>query len=204
MTWTEDVTMSATRSPPTSTTWWRWECAASGWTPASTCGLGIWRQYRIWPGSRVAKSKFYKFCRTWFFFLNFFLLLNLLIFLPNYYLNMQIRKHLKNILYTACKWCKLCKFYVNSMVLSCGTCQMEENKCTLVKYVIYAFLLQFQFCRNLRNFSAKSFIPDFQNWQKNWLLQLCQVGIYIWLVWCRPGGQYWKSWFCLLPSQLGL
>ena len=59
------------------------------------------------------------------------------------------------------------------MVLSCGTCQIKENKWTLVKYVIYAFLLQFQFCRNFRNFSAKSWFPDFQNCQKNRLLQLC-------------------------------
>ena len=64
------------------------------------------------------------------------------------------------------KSCKLCKYYITSMVLSCGTCQMEENKCTLVKYVIYTFLLQFKFCCNLRNFSAKSLFPDFQNWQK--------------------------------------
>ena len=70
--------------------------------------------------------------------------------------DVEIRKHLKNIIFTACKWCKLCKYYVNIIILSYGTCQMEEYKCTLVKCLIYAFLLQFQFSCNLSNFSAKS------------------------------------------------
>ena len=46
--------------------------------------------------------------------------------------------------------------YVNSMVISCSTCQKEDKECTLVKCVISAVLPQFQFCRNSHNFSAKS------------------------------------------------
>ena len=48
-------------------------------------------------------------------------------FLP---LNVQIT--LKNTIFTACKWSKLCKYYVNSMVISCITCQKEEKECTWV------------------------------------------------------------------------
>ena len=54
------------------------------------------------------------------------------------------------------KWCKLCKCYVNSMVISYSNCQKEEKECTWVKFVIYAVFLWFQFCQNLGNFSAKS------------------------------------------------
>ena len=84
----------------------------------------------------------------------------------------QMGKHWKNIIFTACKCFKLCIYYVNRMVLSCGTCQMERKKRTLGKYVIYVFLRQFQFCCNLCNFSAKSQFPDFDNWRKKCLLQL--------------------------------
>ena len=31
-------------------------------------------------------------------------------------LNVQIRNNFKNIIFIACKWCKICKYYVNSMV----------------------------------------------------------------------------------------
>ena len=71
-------------------------------------------------------------------------------------LGVQIRNNLENIILIACKLCKLFQYYVNSMVTSCSTCQKEEKECTLVKYVIYAVLPQFQFFRNLRNFYAKS------------------------------------------------
>ena len=78
--------------------------------------------------SRIAKSEFYEFCRTRFF-IDF--PPNLSIFLPN-----------------------LCKYFINSMVISCSTCQKEEKECTFVYYVICAVLPRFQFCRNLCNFSA--------------------------------------------------
>ena len=71
-------------------------------------------------------------------------------------LDMSIRDNLENIIFTACKWHKLCKYYVNSMVISYIICQKEEKECTWVKYVIYAVLPRLKFCRNLRNFSEKS------------------------------------------------
>ena len=81
-------------------------------------------------------------------------------------LNVQIRNTLKNTIFTACKWCRLCKYYFNSMVISCNTGRKEEKECTRAKYVIYAVFQWFELCQNLRNFSAKSKIPDVKNWQK--------------------------------------
>ena len=65
-------------------------------------------------------------------------------------------RHAENIIFIACKSSKICQYYVNSMVISYSTCQKEEKECTWVKYLIYAFLLQFKICRNLRVFSVKS------------------------------------------------
>ena len=70
-------------------------------------------------------------------------------------MNMKIINNLENIIFTACKLCKLCKYYVNSMVISCSTFQKEEKESICVKYFIYAVLPQFQFCHDLRIFSAK-------------------------------------------------
>ena len=63
-------------------------------------------------------------------------------------LNVQIRNNLKNIICIACKWSKICKFYVKSMVISCNTCQKEEKECTWVKYLIFTVLSRFQICHN--------------------------------------------------------
>ena len=68
-------------------------------------------------------------------------------------LNVQIRNNLENVIFISCKWYKLCKYYVNSIVISCRTFQKEEEECIWVKYLIYAVLLQFEFGRNLRFFS---------------------------------------------------
>ena len=100
----------------------------------------------IHPHTRVAKIGFYGFCRTQFHRLSAKFLS----------LNMQIRNNFKNTILTANKTCKLCNYYVNSLVISCSTCWKGEKDCTVVNYVTCAFLPQFQFCCNLRNFSAKS------------------------------------------------
>ena len=42
-------------------------------------------------------------------------------------LNVQIRNNVKNILFIACKLSKICKYYVNSMVISCSTCQRKKK-----------------------------------------------------------------------------
>ena len=43
-------------------------------------------------------------------------------------LNMQIRNTFKNIISIACKWSKICQYYVNSMVIACSTCQKKEKR----------------------------------------------------------------------------
>ena len=76
-------------------------------------------------------------------------------------LNMRIRNSNKNVNFIACKWCKICKYYLYSMVIS--LLQEEDNKRIWVKYLICAVLLQFQICRHLHVFSTKSVFPKFQS-----------------------------------------
>ena len=42
-------------------------------------------------------------------------------------LNVQIINTLKNIILIACKWSKICQYYVIIMVISRNTCQKEEK-----------------------------------------------------------------------------
>ena len=55
------------------------------------------------------------------------------------------------------------KYYVNSMVISCTTCQKEEKECIWVKYVVDAVLLRLKFSFTLRIFSVKFKFQDFQD-----------------------------------------
>ena len=69
-------------------------------------------------------------------------------------LNVKIRNNLKNIIFIACKWCKLSKYFVNNMVISCSTCQKKKKNafglsmwftqscCNLDFVVIYVFFPQ--------------------------------------------------------------
>ena len=87
---------------------------------------------------------------------------------------MQIRNNFKNIIFIACKWGKICKYYLNSMVILYSIGQKEEKECMWVKYLIYTALSQFQICCNLRVFSssAKSVFPKFQSSQKMFFFQV--------------------------------
>ena len=83
-------------------------------------------------------------------------------------LELRIRNNFKNVIFIPCKWGKkICKFYLNSSVISCSTCQKEEKECLWVKYLFYVF-----FCRNCKFscnfhiFSANSVFPKFQSLQK--------------------------------------
>ena len=69
-------------------------------------------------------------------------------------LNVQFRNYFKNIIFIACKWCKICKYFVDSMVISWSTCQKEEKE-----YLIYTVLWRFQICRNLRVFFCLICVP---------------------------------------------
>ena len=87
-------------------------------------------------------------------------------------LNVQIRNNLKNIIFIAFLWCKVCKYYVNSMVSSCSACQKEEIECMWVKYLIYAVLSQSQFRRNLRIFPPNLYFQSFRVHKKNGFFQV--------------------------------
>ena len=88
-------------------------------------------------------------------------------------LNVQIINNFQNIVFIACKCSNICKYYVNSMVISCSTCQKKENNahglniwftlfCRIFKFiVIYAFFLPNWYSQNFRVHKKKWF---FQVW----------------------------------------
>ena len=49
------------------------------------------------------------------------------------FLDMKVRTNFQNVILIACRWCKMCKYYLNSMVISCSTGQKEEKECIWVK-----------------------------------------------------------------------
>ena len=101
---------------------------------------------------------------------------NLLFFLPNLdFWTCKLKNNFKNFTFIAWKWCKICKYYVNSMVISNSTCQREENECICVQYLIYAVLSRFQICPNFLVFSANSVFPKFQSSQQNGFFQVCDL-----------------------------
>ena len=95
---------------------------------------------------------------------------------------MQIRNTFKNVIFIACKWCKMLKYYINIMVISCSTFQMEEKECTWVKYLIYSVLWRFQICRNLcifflpnlysQNFKVNTKNPIYGRHQLSWPMRI--------------------------------
>ena len=76
-------------------------------------------------------------------------------------LHMQVRNNFENIICIAVKFCKISKYFVNSIIILCNTYQKEHKECILVKYLIYAILPGFQFCRNLRTFFPSNSISAF-------------------------------------------
>ena len=81
-------------------------------------------------------------------------------------LNVQIKYNLKNVIDIACKWGKICKYYVYSMVISLSPVKRKKG-CIWVKYLIYAILSRFQIGHHLSVFSAKSVISQIQSSQRN-------------------------------------
>ena len=89
-------------------------------------------------------------------------------------LSVPIRNNFKNIIFITCKWSKICKYYVNSMVIPCSTCQKEEKECMWVKYLIYALCHNFKFVVIYTFFSAKTVFQKFQSSQKSVFFKVCQ------------------------------
>ena len=44
------------------------------------------------------------------------------------FLDLQVRTYFQNVIFIARKWCKICKYYVNNMGISCSTFQNEEKE----------------------------------------------------------------------------
>ena len=77
-------------------------------------------------------------------------------------LNMQLRINFKNVIFIACKWCKICKYYVHSMIVLLSPVKKKKKNafglkiwflllCHNFKFiVIYAFFLPFLYSQNFR------------------------------------------------------
>ena len=73
--------------------------------------------------------------------------------LSNFPPNWDPRINFKNIIFIACKWSKICQYYVNSLVISCGTSKWKKKNAYMLniwftlyhrnlKFVVkYAFFL---------------------------------------------------------------
>ena len=138
-------------SLPTRTQW------SNGWMKK-----WVWRentQRLVWDGchctveiaphTRLGKNKLHELLRVQLFkrfsgkFVNF----------PAEFgsLNVQIRNNFRNVNFIVCKWCKICKFKVYSMVISCNTGQLEKKNAFRLLFDLRS-LLRFQICRDLRFF----------------------------------------------------
>ena len=102
-------------------------------------------------GSRLGRNELHELCGVKFlkrFSVKF------VIFSPKLgSLNVQIRNNYKNIIYIACKWSKICKYYVNITLISCTTCQKKENN---TRWLNIWFTLS---CRNIKFVVITRFFP---------------------------------------------
>ena len=62
---------------------------------------------------------------------------------------------------------KICKDFLNSIIISCSPYQKEEKEYILAKYLIYAVLPQLKFCHNVHIFFRQILIPIFFSVDKN-------------------------------------
>ena len=84
------------------------------------------------------------------------------------FLNVQFRNYLKNVIFIAYKWCKICKLYVNSIVVSCSTSQNGE-KC--IWFTL--FCRNFQFVVIYAFFFCQIFTSKVSEFTKNDFFQVC-------------------------------
>ena len=114
--------------------------------PAQGCGLQPWKKQTPWtPQSSINKYK----NSTKFGFLN-----------------VQIRYNFKNINFITCKWSKICKYYVNSMVISCSTCQKKENNAHRLIIWFTLFCCDFKFVVNYAFFPPNLYSQSFKVYKK--------------------------------------
>ena len=66
-------------------------------------------------------------------------------------LNVQFWNNFKNIIFIASKWWKICKYYVNTMVISCSTCQKEEKNAKIAGGFFRPIEIYYGVCRRNGN-----------------------------------------------------
>ena len=84
-------------------------------------------------------------------------------------LNVKIRNNFKNVIFIACKWCKICKYYVYSMVISLSPVKRKKKNafglniwftlfcCEFKFVVIYAFFPPNLYSQNFRVYKKMIF-----------------------------------------------
>ena len=79
-------------------------------------------------------------------------------------LNMQIRNNSKNVIFIACKLCKICEYYVYSIVISLSPVKRKKKNAIGLNIWFTLFCCNFKFvviCGFF--FFAKSVFPKFQS-----------------------------------------
>ena len=87
-------------------------------------------------------------------------------------LNVQIWNNFNNTIFTACKWCKLFKYYANSMVLSCSTCQRRKLNALGLNMFFRQYCHDFYFVVIYAIFAPNPYSQIFRIDKKKCLLQL--------------------------------
>ena len=111
-------------------------------------------------GGRLGKNELHEL-REFIFSLSFFLAKYVNISAQFGFLNMQIINKLKNVIFIACKWCKVIKLYLNSMVISYSYWQNNKKNAFGLNIGFTLFCCDFKFVVIYGFFSAKSEFPKF-------------------------------------------
>ena len=95
------------------------------------------------------------------------------------FLNMQSRNDFKNVIFIACKWCKICKYSVYSMVVSYSYFPKEEKNAFGLNIWFMLFCQDFKFVVIHVFFSAKSETQNFRV-HKKMFFSKSDLNIWIW------------------------
>ena len=96
------------------------------------------------------------------------------------FLNMQIRNNFKNVVFIACNWCKIFKYYVNTMIMSYSYSQKEEKNlfglniwstlfCCVFKFVVIHMFFPPNLKPKISEFTKKWFFPSLGGELTFWL-----------------------------------
>ena len=116
------------------------------------------------------------------------------------FLKMQSRNYFKNVIFIACKWCIIFRYYVNSMAISYSYCQKKKKNAFWLNISFTLFWCIFKFVVIHVFFSTKFKTQHFRVHKKMFFSKSCAVyfsleGCPRWLV------SYLASIDQLLPLQ---